>query len=628
MDKISFSYWKKNYSVDKPKTYSCIHNGYTYGENMDINSFSFIYLDNGIEKSIHSENNSLKKAYLSFLAVICNKSEQAFNNFRNTSDKYKIFNEDEKNKFETSQIGSTRLNELVIRNQTYYVATNLKVSEYIFNIAERLPENELDNYFMQLTNNQNLMEKKMGKRDPNQIYIRRIATNHDLTHEINIGKPALNNFFEGNLHPVFHSKKNPLQKYQIDINSSDDDPRFGKQVYDFLNDEGGVEIGDLFVVYKANKQDYFAEIVKTTDKEFSFYNHFYDNADSNERHTFVYADEPKDLFEAAEQESNEYIKNFSQIIYYGVPGSGKSFKIDKTIDSVNPEQKMRVVFHPEYTNADFIGQILPIEDNGVDYRFKAGPFTRILKRALQNPSKPYYLVIEEINRGNAAAIFGDLFQLLDRKENGFSSYPIENIDINSFIRSKNNLHNDKIVPSTVKVGNMDFTENSEIILPPNLAIFATMNTSDQNVFTLDNAFQRRWKMELVENKFDMSNPDEAAQANTSLDKFEITWGEFQKKINNEISKQAVESGLSSMEDKRLGCWFVKPDTAIKSISTKLFSEKVLKYLWDDAFKFVRSDVFENKYQTLEDLSNAYQNGENIFKDKSFLSKNQSAIDEA
>jgi len=333
----------------------------------------------------------------------------------------------------------------------------------------------------------------------------------------------------------------------------------------------------------------------------------------------IYNNEKKD--EAKKIDNANFVNNYQQIIYYGVPGSGKSFKIDKILENVPNDQKMRVVFHPEYTNADFIGQILPIEDNGVDYRFKAGPFSRILKRAFENPSKPFYLIIEEINRGNAAAIFGDLFQLLDRNGKGFSSYPIENIDINSFIRSENNLHNDKNVPSTVQVGNTQFTENTEITLPPNLAIFATMNTSDQNVFTLDNAFQRRWSMELVENKFDKNNEDEKNQAESKLEVFNITWGDFQNKINAEISKQAVESGLSSMEDKRLGCWFVKPDKSNNTISTKLFSEKVLKYLWDDAFKFVRTEVFENEFQTLEDLSNAYQNGTNIFRDKSFLSLN-------
>lgn len=301
----------------------------------------------------------------------------------------------------------------------------------------------------------------------------------------------------------------------------------------------------------------------------------------------------------------------SQIIYYGVPGSGKSHKIDEEIKIVPDAQKMRVVFHPEYTNADFVGQIVPRVDDGVDYRFKAGPFSRILKRAYQNSDKPFYLIIEEINRGNASAIFGDLFQLLDRDESGYSKYSVENLDINSYIRSKDNLYNDKGVPSTVKVGGKEWTEITGIRLPPNLSLLATMNTSDQNVFALDNAFQRRWDMELVENKF---TDDEQKNALIEVANQKISWGDFQTTINNYIGTKSSESGLSSMEDKRLGCWFVKSKD--KKIDTQNFKNKVLKYLWDDAFKFSRQDVFDENIKSLEDLQKQFlTNGFKIFKEE-------------
>lgn len=292
----------------------------------------------------------------------------------------------------------------------------------------------------------------------------------------------------------------------------------------------------------------------------------------------------------------------SQIIYYGVPGSGKSHKIDEITKNVPGEQKMRVVFHPEYTNADFVGQIVPRVDDGVDYRFKAGAFSRILKRAYQNIDKPFYLIMEEINRGNASAIFGDLFQLLDRDESGYSKYSVENLDINSYIRSKDNLYNDKEVPSTVKVGDTEWTEITGIRLPPNLSIFATMNTSDQNVFALDNAFQRRWDMELVENKFS-DNDDEQKNAVIEVLNQKITWGDFQQTINSFIGEKSNESNLSSMEDKRLGCWFVKAKDG--KIDTDNFKNKVLKYLWDDAFKFSRQEVFP-EIKTFEQLQQKFK----------------------
>lgn len=319
--------------------------------------------------------------------------------------------------------------------------------------------------------------------------------------------------------------------------------------------------------------------------------------------------------------------HFSQTIYYGVPGSGKSYEIDEETKGLSEEQKMRVVFHPEYTNADFVGQILPSlnEDDGkIDYKFKAGPFTKILRRAYLNPSKKYFLIIEEINRGNAAAIFGDLFQLLDRISEsssgekignnsygtGWSSYFVSNDFINIYIREyadssiysdvekcvvipDENKNKDKISEkySTVKIKDLTFTANTGIRLPPNLSILATMNTSDQNVFTLDNAFQRRWDMVLVKNEF---KPESENQKTAKIAGSNVAWESFHKKINAEISKVSIENNLSSMVDKRLGCWFVKAaknENGDFEIKKDDFENKILKYLWDDAFKFNR-EFFE------------------------------------
>lgn len=310
-----------------------------------------------------------------------------------------------------------------------------------------------------------------------------------------------------------------------------------------------------------------------------------------------------------------FINNHDQTIYYGVPGSGKSHKIDEITKNLSEEQKIRVVFHPEYTNADFVGQILPcLTSDGIEYRFKAGPFSRILKKAYQNPNKPHYLIIEEINRGNAAAIFGDLFQLLDRDSEGWSSYEIENLDINSFIRSKDSTYSDAKIESSVNVGGYTWTENTGIRLPPNLSLLATMNTSDQNVFTLDNAFQRRWDMELVPNSCDDKTQ---MDARISIKGKIITWKSFQSKINEVIAEKGNESGFSSMEDKRLGCWFIKNDEG--KIDSEKFANKVLKYLWDDAFKFNRSEIFIDEVKNFEELKNLFigDKGFEIFKDINF-----------
>jgi len=326
-----------------------------------------------------------------------------------------------------------------------------------------------------------------------------------------------------------------------------------------------------------------------------------------------------------------------QIIFYGVPGSGKSHEIKQKLETEYniPEKKQdlfveRTVFHPEYTNADFIGQIMPKLVLGrTDFVFKPGPFTSILKKALCDSANRYVLIIEEINRGNAAAIFGELFQLLDRIEDsgkttshekelntygkGWSEYFVMNSEINNYIRGSDDSFDGK----ALDLNGIHFSANTGIRLPPNLSILATMNTSDQNVFTLDNAFQRRWDMKLIENVFGNSK-EETNQRNAFVDsEKKITWEKFQNAINLKISKMSEDAGLSSMEDKRLGCWFVK---AVKQgsdfiIPKDLFAEKVLKYLWDDAFKFCREKVF-NGYTNLESLNRDFKGGKEfaVFKD--------------
>lgn len=330
----------------------------------------------------------------------------------------------------------------------------------------------------------------------------------------------------------------------------------------------------------------------------------------------------KQLLETKDKELSSFVSRISskftpsQIIYYGVPGCGKSNKIREQLKNVPEKNKVRVVFHPEYTNAEFIGQILPKVNGHVTYEFTPGPFTQIIKRAYLNPNEQFYLVIEEINRGNAAAIFGDTFQLLDRLKagetdslgndpanaavntftEGWSQYFVQNDDVNAYIRGTEN---------SIQIGNIRFDSNTAIRLPPNLSILATMNTSDQNVFTLDNAFQRRFDMELVRNEFDLDKPSVNVQYNAKIADTNIKWGQFWEWINKKIV--STLKGLSSTEDKRLGVWFVSNVGGV--INEKVFAEKVLKYLWDDVFKFKRSKVFVEEIDALEKLIAAFEKPE-------------------
>ena len=265
------------------------------------------------------------------------------------------------------------------------------------------------------------------------------------------------------------------------------------------------------------------------------------------------------------------------ILIYGVPGVGKSFFIKKNYLCAS-ECLERVVFHPDYTYSDFIGQIMPkIEEkeNKLIYKFVPGPFTRILKSAYEFPAKKHCLIIEEINRGNAPAIFGEIFQLLDRDENGQSEYGITNADIAQEV-----FGNDKY----------------KIKIPSNLWIIATMNTADQNVFTLDTAFQRRWVMRYIENKI-----EKAEHAKSFIEGSSITWAGFAEVVNEQIME--VSKMFGSSADKRLGAYFIKE----RELKIDRFPEKVLKYLWDDAFKMGHEYIFLDNMTSLDMVIENYKN---------------------
>lgn len=296
-------------------------------------------------------------------------------------------------------------------------------------------------------------------------------------------------------------------------------------------------------------------------------------------------------------------KGGTNIILYGVPGCGKSWTINNDYVS-DFSFAERILFHPEYSYSDFVGQILPqlSNSNKVEYKFVAGPFTTILKKAITDPCHMYYLIIEEINRGNAPAIFGDIFQLLDRNDDGKSEYSITNTDIAEAVF---------------------LDKNHNVFLPSNLTILCTMNTSDQNVFTLDTAFQRRWNMRLIQNVFN-NNEEDRELAFTKILDSNVTWETFITEINKLII-ESVEA--TSTADKRIGTHFVKKED-LKYIENDRnqngkFVEKVVKYLWDDVFKYSREVVFDvDKFRGLDEIVNFFlkESADNrflIFKETTF-----------
>lgn len=302
-----------------------------------------------------------------------------------------------------------------------------------------------------------------------------------------------------------------------------------------------------------------------------------------------------------------------QTIYYGAPGTGKSYTIDnEIIKSVADEFVFRVTFYPDFTYSDFIGQLLPVVtkptvpsgSSYITYSFVKGIFTRALEKAYDDTTKDVYLIIEEMSRGDCAAIFGDIFQLLDREKTGVNKG-----------YSKYFINNELISKDIIALS------GSQVKLPANLHILGTVNTSDQNVYVMDTAFKRRFEWEYVSTEAVAdatgaykNNPTLAY--NNGLVMMPITWVELYTKLNKFI---AAEQFLGLGEDKQLGQFFVEFDlSASAAVHKKQVKNKLLHYLWDDVHKAsYRGDVslFDKNVCSFAELYDAFEKDQKIFSDE-------------
>lgn len=287
--------------------------------------------------------------------------------------------------------------------------------------------------------------------------------------------------------------------------------------------------------------------------------------------------------ESFNSEPNIPPRDYKNLIIYGIPGCGKSYRLKEEYlkKKFAADRVIRTTFHPEYSNTDFVGQIKPVKNGkNLDYEVVPGPFTEALSLALQPQAEKVALVIEEINRGNAAAIFGDIFQLLDRDSSGESEYTIKNKTIFEYLK-KNGIN---II---------------DIKIPSNLYLYATMNTSDQNVFKLDTAFKRRWEFERLTNKTTESKISDFKAF--SINGIDIKWTEFISVINEIIKNNDDISG-----DRQIGNFFYQGS----GIDLERFANKVLEYLYNDVCKYGgKEEIFNvDKYNSFDDIYDAFVNG--------------------
>lgn len=347
-----------------------------------------------------------------------------------------------------------------------------------------------------------------------------------------------------------------------------------------------------------------------------------------------------DILGACFEKSMRPINLPLQQIYYGAPGTGKSYEIDKITKKYGA---IRTTFHPDSDYSTFVGaykpmmeevdvRIVPVAvaegikfdtNNGtykekrITYKFVKQAFLKAYLSAWKKYAEgdesgvaPQFIVIEEINRGNCAQIFGDLFQLLDRQDNGFSSYPIEaDADLQREIAEAFKAEKDYMLTKELNlqgivkdyVGNLeeDIKSGKILLLPSNFYIWATMNTSDQSLFPIDSAFKRRWDWKYV--KIADAKKDYKIKCGDET----CDWWTFISAMNEKIADE------TSSDDKKLGYFFCKPMKEGEPINVERFVSKVMFYLWNDVFKDGNTQYFNVNSDTTKNATfDAFYNDDN------------------
>lgn len=362
--------------------------------------------------------------------------------------------------------------------------------------------------------------------------------------------------------------------------------------------------------------------------------------------------------------------NWCQKIYFGIPGSGKSHKVHNEIIknhlNINDEKNIIcTVFHPEYSYGDFMGKLLPITNASkqVEYNFYEGFFLKSLAQAYKNILNPLEnssyanvtLIIDEINRGNSSAIFGTVFQLLDRNDTGWSSYAINLSDM-EFNKLIDLIFTEQEIKSTIEdmknketsgLDNLakrqkaiekltketalnDLFTTKRIKLPPNFSIIGTMNTSDESIYYMDSAFKRRWDWEYIPNYwgYNKLSEDEEVPLNHIEGKYTSSeslyfilkdlnaniistkgthWTDFVDCVNKFIIEHTEV--IRGIEDKQIGYWFIKAEANESGsliIPLEKIKNKLLFFIWDSVFN-----------RDKEPLNNLLSTEENPIKLKTF-----------
>ena len=333
-----------------------------------------------------------------------------------------------------------------------------------------------------------------------------------------------------------------------------------------------------------------------------------------------------DTLERNTMENRSNVKPLNEprnLIFFGAPGTGKSYQLNKLAkDSFVRENVTRVTFYPDYTYPQFVGCFKPItryrDDVGesaselesyISYEFVPGPFLETYVKAVQNPDENFLLIVEEINRANPASVFGDVFQLLDRDADGRSEYEVAapremrdhlSVFLSEYATNGHATDPVKLIDEQHRLS----METERLSLPPNMYIWATMNSADQGVFPMDTAFKRRWDFRYM----GIDEGENADVGGKALSEIEVPCGKrtvVWNRLRHAINEFMASDDLRINEDKLLGPFFIAPSALTPERFPRVFKDKVLLYLYEDAGKTKRTKMFKREFNTYAKVCEAF-----------------------
>ena len=451
-------------------------------------------------------------------------------------------------------------------------------------------------------------------------YIVKEPTNKNSQSSYQLGKKAGECFLKENVLEKYGNATDTMQDYKLKDGYA---IKLSSEVKDIVGKDKIPQNPDIIFTYKINNGKFDIRRKVNLEEGNQWFVDFFDY-NTKDDSISVTLDTRQKVVEFDIETKYPRVTNFTdfnfpkQQIFFGAPGTGKSYSLNEEASIFNRKNIKRVTFHPSLLYNDFVGGFKPFPTNDpnvpIDYRYIPGSLIRILVESILNPYANYLLIIEEINRANVSSVFGEMFQLLDRNYFGRSQYPIDiSMDLQLYLNER--IYNNNAL-STERRKEIDNLLEYGLVFPENFFIWATMNSADQGVLPLDTAFKRRWSFKYftIDNAYEEDIFNNFCSINLPNNK-KVSWNDIRVFINNLLSR------LNVPEDKLLGPYFISK-SILQSSNEKLteeFKNKVLMYLFEDIGIHFRNKIFDIELLRYSEILKQFDIiGEKIFTSNELL----------